>query len=226
MGVTWGLPSNSSSANALDPKARPLSESYPISSVYERSWTLTPALEPWVLDTPRPCCSLAPMGYFLPGTNTPPPAPGACAQSILSFWPTCYLISLHSGVSLLSRLQHRKYSFPAPATPTPTHSFRARMGACPHSNCQPGGMGSSEGHRPRDRNPWLNPALQGEPRGFIREMGSIQRPRVEAWVTWRPERQAHRLGDNTSCLLGSPPVSQVAPRPPPAELQRPWRGRR
>ena len=72
-------------------------------------------------------------------------------------------------------------------------------------------MGSSEGHRPRGRNPWLDSALQGEPRSFIGEMGSIQRPRDEAWVTWGPERLAHRLGDNTSCL-GSPPLSHRWPQ--------------
>ena len=161
MGVMWGLPSNSSSANALGPKAQPLSESYPISSVYERSWTLTPALEPWVLDTPRPCCSLAPMGYFLPGSNTPLPAPGACAQSILSFWPTCYLISLHSGVSLLSRLQHRKNSFPAPANPHPYSLIQGTYGSLPTQQLPAWGHGEQQRAPPQRQEPLAEPSSPG-----------------------------------------------------------------
>lgn len=103
MGAAWGLPSNSFSANALGPRAWPFSESYPISSVYGQSWTLPPALEPWVLHTARACS----VPWLQWATSclalTHPNLPQEPVLSILSFWPTCYLILLHSSISLLSR---------------------------------------------------------------------------------------------------------------------------
>lgn len=56
------------SANALGPNPWPLPESHPISSVYELSCTLSPALEPCVLGPTTPGPALFPgSSGLLPG---------------------------------------------------------------------------------------------------------------------------------------------------------------
>lgn len=153
MGAAWGLPSNSFSANALGPRAWPFSESYPISSVYGQSWTLPPALEPWVLHTARACSvpllQWATSCLALTHRNLPQePVP-----SILSFWPTCYLILLHSSISLLSCHQHQKNPCPAATTHHPYSLIQGTYRSLPTQQLPACGHGEQRRAPPQRQEP-------------------------------------------------------------------------